>query len=53
QLADMLFDFVQLTRRERITQRNRVESSSEMFDWSNLRQHYDRAAALALELAAQ
>jgi glycogen synthase len=53
QLADMLFDFVQLTRRERINQRNRVESSSEMFDWKNLRQHYDRAAALALELAGQ
>lgn len=53
QLADQLFDFVQQTRRERIQQRNRVESSSEMFDWKNLRQHYDRAAALALELAGQ
>ncbi len=53
QLADLLFDFIQLSRRERIQQRNAVESSSEMFDWKNLRQHYDRAAALALELAGQ
>lgn len=53
QLADQLFDFVQQTRRERIQQRNRVEASSEMFDWKNLRVHYDRAAALALELAGQ
>jgi glycogen(starch) synthase len=30
-------------------QRNKVESSSELFDWKNLRQYYDRAYSLALE----
>jgi glycogen synthase len=49
QLADYLFSFVQQSRRDRITQRNAVESSSEQFDWQNLRQHYDRAHRMALE----
>ncbi|MCC2546779.1 glycosyltransferase [Hymenobacter sp. BT175] len=49
ELTDMLWKFVQLNRRERITQRNQVESSAELFDWKNLRQHYDRAYELALE----
>ena len=49
ELCDMLWQFVQLSRRERIMQRNAVESSAELFDWKNLRVHYDRAYALALE----
>ncbi|SFP69317.1 glycosyltransferase [Hymenobacter arizonensis] len=49
ELCNMLWDFVQLNRRERIMQRNAVESSAELFDWKNLRVHYDRAYALALE----
>lgn len=49
ELANMLWDFVLLSRRERITQRNRVESSADIFDWKNLRVYYDRAYALALE----
>jgi glycogen(starch) synthase len=49
ELTDMLWNFVQLSRRERIMQRNAVESSAELFDWKNLRVHYDRAYALALE----
>ena len=49
QLTDMLWEFVQLNRRERIMQRNNVESSAEMFDWKNLRVHYDHAYQLALE----
>ncbi|WP_046246221.1 glycosyltransferase [Hymenobacter terrenus] len=49
ELTDMLWQFVQLSRRERIMQRNAVESSSELFDWKNLRVHYDRAYTLALE----
>jgi len=49
QLTNMLWDFVLLSRRERIAQRNRVESSSELYDWKNLRQYYDRAYELALE----
>ncbi len=49
QLANILFDFIVQSRRERINQRNRVESSSEHFDWSNLREYYDKAHELAIE----
>ena len=49
ELTNMLWDFVLLSRRERITQRNRVESSADIFDWKNLRVYYDRAYALALK----
>ncbi|GAA4364797.1 hypothetical protein GCM10023185_34600 [Hymenobacter saemangeumensis] len=49
ELCDMLWNFVQLNRRERIMQRNAVESSAELFDWKNLRVHYDHAYGLALE----
>ena len=49
ELTDMLWNFVLQNRRERIMQRNNVESSSEMFDWKNLRVYYDRAYTLALE----
>jgi glycogen(starch) synthase len=49
ELTNMLWNFVLLNRRERIMQRNKVESSSELFDWKNLRQYYDRAYSLALE----
>ncbi|WP_303311796.1 glycosyltransferase [Hymenobacter sp. BT730] len=49
QLTSVLWDFVLQSRRERIMQRNQVESSSEMFDWKHLRVYYDRAYALALE----
>ena len=49
ELCDMLWQFVQLSRKERIMQRNAVESHADLFDWKNLRVHYDRAYALALE----
>ena len=49
ELTEMLWQFVQLSRRERIMQRNGVESSAGLFDWKNLRVYYDRAYALALE----
>jgi glycogen(starch) synthase len=47
-LADYLFNFVQLQRRQRIELRNRVERLSELFDWSVLTRHYDEAHNLAL-----
>ncbi|RTQ47885.1 glycosyltransferase [Hymenobacter gummosus] len=49
ELTDMLWRFVMLNRRERIAQRNQVESASGQFDWHQLRQYYDRAYELALE----
>jgi glycogen synthase len=48
-LADWMFQYAQQNRRQRIELRNRVERSSEMFDWSQLIQYYDRAHDLALE----
>jgi len=49
QLADVLFRFVKMAQRDRIQQRNRVESIAEVFDWSNLRAYYDTAHDLALK----
>ena len=49
QLADILFKFVKTSRRDRIMQRNRVESISEVFDWKNLRSYYDTAHDLAVK----
>ena len=49
ELADDLFQFTLLTRRERIKQRNRVENSSVSFGWKNLIRHYEQAYTLALE----
>lgn len=51
QLAEMLFSFVRMSRRDRIQQRNLVESSSEDFDWQNLTKYYDEAYKLAFERA--
>ncbi len=48
QLADILFRFVQLNRRERIGMRNNCEAASPHFDWQNLGKFYDRAYELAL-----
>jgi glycogen(starch) synthase len=48
ELTDMMWQFVQMNRRERIMQRNAVESHAELFDWKNLRVYYDRAYSLAL-----
>lgn len=49
QLADMMYKFVNQTRRERINQRNRVESASEDFDWNKLTENYDEAYRIAIE----
>lgn len=48
QLADIMFRFVQLNRRERIGLRNHCEAASPHFDWQNLGKFYDRAYELAL-----
>ncbi len=48
-LVAHLMTFAQTTRRQRIELRNRVESTSELFDWSRLARHYHEAHDLALE----
>lgn len=43
QLAQYMFDFARLSRRQRIIQRNRTERLSDLLDWRNLgivRQEY-------------
>jgi glycogen(starch) synthase len=47
-LANLLFDYVKMSRRDRITQRNRVEASSVLFDWEKLGKFYDKAYGLAI-----
>ncbi|MFY0608192.1 MAG: glycosyltransferase [Cyclobacteriaceae bacterium] len=42
-LANKMYNYVRLNRRDRIELRNRTESSSSLFDWSNLVKHYDEA----------
>jgi len=48
-LANKMFDFVKLTRRERIALRYKCEESSLHFDWSNLGKYYDKAYKLVVE----
>lgn len=49
ELANSMFKFVSMSRRDRIMQRNKVENISEVFDWTNLRSYYDTAHDLALK----
>jgi glycogen(starch) synthase len=51
ELAERMFRFTQLSRRERIALRNNVESFSEHFDWHNLGRRYHEAHELALDRA--
>ncbi len=47
QLSAFLYKFLTQSRRERITQRNNVESYSSSFDWSKLIVYYEEAYKLA------
>jgi glycogen(starch) synthase len=49
ELCEMMYNFVQLSRRERIILRNTVESYAENFDWSNLASNYEKAYQLVLQ----
>lgn len=49
ELAEKMFTFCQLTRRERITLRNAAESFALHFDWHNLGKRYQEAHELALD----
>jgi glycogen(starch) synthase len=52
-LAQHLFAFCMLSRRDRVALRNEVERHSWEFDWSRLGPAYHRAHELALERAGQ
>ena len=43
QLSSFLYKFLKQSRRDRIMQRNSVESYSSVFDWANLIRHYEEA----------
>ncbi|HEX8545991.1 MAG TPA: glycosyltransferase [Cytophagaceae bacterium] len=49
QLTNQLFSFVKQTRRDRITQRYKVENSSENFSWERLTVYYYKAYEMAVE----
>uniref|UniRef100_A0A7R9CTV4 Glycogen [starch] synthase n=1 Tax=Timema cristinae TaxID=61476 RepID=A0A7R9CTV4_TIMCR len=48
QLAQYMYDFARLNRRQRIIQRNRTERLSDMLDWRNLGIYYRQARMKAL-----
>ena len=45
-----MYRFLKLTRRERITLRNRTEASSVQFDWEFLLKYYEQAYAMAMKI---
>jgi glycogen(starch) synthase len=47
QLSSFLYKFLKQSRRDRIMQRNNVESYSSVFDWSNLIKQYEESYDLA------
>lgn len=49
QLANDMFDFSKLNRRQRIIQRNRTERLSDLLDWRNLGIYYRQARVQALQ----
>lgn len=49
-LADLMYQFTTMDRRERIFQRSRVEQTADKFDWSRLIVNYKKAHDLALKL---
>ncbi|XBW37885.1 hypothetical protein QEN19_003461 [Hanseniaspora menglaensis] len=51
QLTNMMFDFCQKSRRQRINQRNRNERLSELLDWKRMGLEYVKARSLALRRA--
>ncbi len=50
QLYLQMYRFLQLSRRERITLRNKVEASSVQFDWQYLLKYYEAAYLGAMDL---
>ena len=48
QLMEVMYKFLNQTRRERIIQRSNVENNAYSFDWQNLIRYYDAAYDLAL-----
>ncbi len=50
QLANRLYNFARLSRRQRIEMRNRSETSSSLFGWDQLIKYYDQAYLSAISV---
>lgn len=50
ELAEWLYGFCRLERRDRIDLRNKAESSSDQFDWGHLLDNYDKAYEMVREV---
>ncbi len=48
-LADIMFRYCELSRRDRVSVRNQVELLSTQFDWTNLAERYDAAHQMAID----
>jgi glycogen synthase len=48
QLANKMYNYIRLNRRQRIDLRNRTEASAVLFDWETLIKYYDQAYAQAI-----
>ena len=48
-LANIMFEFAKLSRRDRIALRYKCEESSQHFDWSNLGRYYDEAYKMVVD----
>jgi len=49
-LAQMMFNFSQLSRKQRILQRNRTERLSDLLDWRKLHKYYTQSRVKALRV---
>ena len=49
ELTNVMWEFTQITSRERIDMRNKSEDLSEVFDWKNLYKAYESSYKIALE----
>lgn len=49
QMADHMYDFARLSRRQRIILRNRTERLSDLLDWKNLGVYYQQARTLVVK----
>lgn len=52
-LTKLLIEFLDMSQKDRIEMRNKVESTSDQFDWSILVNHYWQAYDVALETACR
>lgn len=50
QLANRMYNYIRLNRRQRIELRNRTEGSASLFDWETLIKFYDKAYLKAIDL---